>query len=57
MYQGTKKEKQSWLNGPAWDLHQFNLEFESENQLKIWNFVEEFKNTSNLIIESQAGAR
>ena len=30
------------------------LEFESENQLKILNFVEEFKNTSNLI-ESHSG--
>ena len=26
-----------------------NLKFESKNQLKILNFVEEFKNTSNLI--------
>ena len=34
-----------------------NFEFESKNQLEISNFVEEFKNTSNLILKSQAGAR
>ena len=31
-----------------------SIKFESENQLKILNFVEEFKNMSNLI-ESHSG--
>ena len=48
------KDKQIWLEGPAWDFYQLNLKFESENQLKILNFVEEFKNMSNLI-ESHSG--
>ena len=48
------KDKQIWLEGPAWDFNQLNLKFGSENRLKILNFVEEFKNTSNPI-ESHSG--
>ena len=39
------------------ETYQLNLKFESENRLKILNFVEEFKNMSNLIEVSQAGTR
>ena len=38
-------------------LNQSILKFESLNQLETSNFVEEFKNMSNLILKSQAGVR
>ena len=42
---------------PAETFYQLNLKFENEYQLEISNFVEEFKNMSNLMLQSQAGAR
>ena len=34
-HQGQNRPHQKNITGPAWDLHQLNLEFESKNQSKI----------------------